>query len=71
MPYQVSVVATKDSEFEKYLDALRELGLSTERDANGRVGVVSDRATAEAVLQKVMAKVRYLPWQIIEVEQAT
>lgn len=67
MPYQVHGGLTKDAEYEKYEEALEELGLPLDRDAQGRIGVVDDRETAEQILEKMRAKVRHLPWEIREV----
>lgn len=66
MGYQVLGRPTKDVEFEKYVDALQELKLPTERDAHGRVGVIDDKATAEQILAKVREKIPYMTWQIHE-----
>jgi len=68
MPFQVLGGPTRDAEYEKYIEALAELGLPIERDASGRVGVVDDQDLARQILGKLRQKVSGLPWQVVEVE---
>ncbi len=67
MPFQVLGGPTKDSEYEQYIEALSELGLPTERDGSGRVGVVADEPIAQQILKKLRQKVKWIPWQIVEI----
>jgi hypothetical protein len=65
MPFQVLGGPTRESEFEKYIEALGECKLSTERQ-DGRVGVVETHEQAKEVLAKVQLKIPYLRWQVVE-----
>jgi hypothetical protein len=66
MSYQVLGGPTKGSEFELYLEALRECGLKTERNANGRLGVVESQQEAKRVLDAVRRRIRWLSWQVVK-----
>ena len=67
MKYQVFGGSTKDEEFKKYVEVLTELGFPTERDKNGRVGVVETRDQAQRILERIQARIPYMPWRIIEI----
>lgn len=67
MPYQVLGGPTKDIEFQKYVEALTELGLPIKRDDLGRIGVVSQRNVADDIRAKMQEKVPYLDWRMYEV----
>jgi hypothetical protein len=67
MKYQVIGGSTKNEEFEKYVEVLTELGIPTERDKNGRVGVVDTRDQAQQILERIKARIHYMPWSVIEI----
>jgi len=69
MSYQVFGGPTKAEEFAEYIAVLKELGLPTERDENGRVGVVETREQAQMILEKLERRIRWLSWRIIAIAE--
>lgn len=81
MRYHVSSSnGLKNSEFDIYIDVLRQLGHSTDREMTreplpsgavylkgGRIGVVETLPEAEAIKASLLAKLPYLSWDIDQI----
>lgn len=67
--YQVLGGPTRDNEFEEYVNVLRELGLSLERDRQGRLGVVDSEEMANRILDGLWRReaTRWIAWMIVPV----
>lgn len=68
MPYHVSNLATRDEEFEKYVDVLAEFGVSNKRDSKGRTGVVEDRSLALQILARMREAIPHLNWNFKRID---